>query len=88
MQEWQPIETAPNDGTEVLAYWPAVELDEEGELTDRKTGQGFIGVAAQTGGGWYEPEALNAAGDFFGDDWSYAPEPTHWMPLPKPPVEA
>lgn len=58
--EWQPIATAPKDGTSVLlwsrnGYDVAVWSGRIGEWT---TGQLF-----------------------------YAPEPTHWMPLPSPPVQ-
>lgn len=88
MSDWQPIETAPDNGL-VLAYWPALQVDENGDLTDRPhpTQQGFIGVADRLGGQWNgEPETLNYAGpNYFGDDFEYAPDPTHWQPLPEGP---
>jgi hypothetical protein len=68
-EEWQPIETAPKDGTLVLL------LDIHGnhriggyELNcqNRKWGTGW------EGGDW----------DFKID---FDPQPTHWMPLPQPP---
>lgn len=86
VSEWKEIETAPKRGY-FLAYWPAVKLDEDNELTDKPARQpGFIGVAYRDASGlWCEPEALNAVGENFGDDWCYAPEPTHWRLLPEPP---
>ncbi len=59
--KWQPIKTAPKDGTDVLVYrpgnhnYPAIGID-------------F----------WESPY----------DVWWNSPtdnQPTHWMPLPKPP---
>lgn len=57
MCEWQPIETAPKDGSNVFLY-----------CTDRIDHFAI---------GYYD-EAWFAVGHF-------RPEPTHWMPLPKPP---
>jgi hypothetical protein len=76
---WQPIDTAPKDGTAVLL---CRAIDADGNPIDwRENSLGvFVQVAA-----WWE-------GD---DDWivycSQAREPalhfepTHWMPLPSPP---
>ena len=57
---WQPIETAPKDGTEILG-WPV-----EG-------GDNNIAIVYYFFRGW-------CSGD-------YGADPTHWMPLPKPPDE-
>lgn len=61
--DWQPIETAPKDGTEPLVS--------HGE---------FASVVwwDEIGSGW-----IVAA---LADQSIYAPNPTHWMPLPAPPV--
>lgn len=66
-QEWQPIETAPKDGTRVLlihaqsgfvmGYYKSWQLD------------------GKSGGLW-RYEGIHTANV----------EPTHWMPLPKPPI--
>lgn len=62
MSEWQPIETAPRDGTDVLLY-----LD--GRMPC---------VAGYFRDGWYSFDAPEKALGFFA--------PTHWMPLPSPPL--
>lgn len=54
--KWQPIETAPKDGTDLLLWEPSL-------------GQSVI--AHSVNGEW---------------PWFY--KPTHWMPLPDPPVTA
>jgi hypothetical protein len=60
--KWQPIKTAPKDGTAILVY-----ASEEGY-------SGFFVVAWEHGVVWR-----------YGDDLE-PPTPTHWMPLPNPPV--
>ena len=70
--DWQPIDTAPRDGTQVLLYVPQ---DTDDEMPS------FI---AQ---GWYESGIFDrrwyeAAGECVCD-----PQPTHWMPLPAPPEQ-
>lgn len=73
MSDWQPIETAPKDGTAFLA----TDGDDHSIVKwDKRRGwvamgDGFLAIASQ------------------GDTWtSYIePLPTHWMPLPKPPVQ-
>ena len=63
--EWRPIETAPRDGTVIIAYG--------GDL------------------GYENPTVASVAWDdgWHLDQWE-TPEnsanPTHWMPLPEPPV--
>lgn len=69
MSEWQPIETAPEDGTKILAYSPRAPGSK-------------IRVT------WYRKAEDNASyigwGEFNMDYWP----PTHWMPLPTPPLSS
>jgi hypothetical protein len=72
--EWQPIETAPKDGTRVLAFWP--NIFGHGNATQTES--------------WFGPRAA----DWGEACWQSAFEwddghntPTHWMPLPAPPVQ-
>ena len=74
MSKWQPIETAPKDGTSVIL----------GCNYDRL---GKIRVTCA----WYEREIWTEAKhwDDDADDWLFlecAFRPSHWMPLPSPPV--
>ena len=73
MSEWQPIETAPKDGTYIIAYFPSHGRREayaesayfvDLELED-DPGRG-VWVWSQDGD---EPQV----------------QPTHWMPLPEAP---
>ena len=72
---WQPIETAPKDGTPILLYCEEWNFDWHGD--DKKP---IIAVCRSGRGGaffidntvYYETQALR---------------PTHWMPLPPPPKE-
>ena len=55
---WQPIETAPKDGTPILVF-----------------DEGAICIAT-------------FADDYWWDNGAMTIPPTHWMPLPDPPVAA
>lgn len=81
MPDWQPIATAPKDGTRVLvwkasvflAHWEldfSTEWDEEAEVSKSR-------------GAWTDGTVKS---------WNYQEEqeienPTHWMPLPDPPAQ-
>jgi hypothetical protein len=65
VNEWQPISTAPMDGTRVLTF--------------RADFRESMGVAWFNATGCGEPCWVPVNGS----SW---PEPTHWMPLPKPPT--
>jgi hypothetical protein len=84
LTEWQPIETAPRDGTAVLVMrdiWPGTKSGRAEKCYGHNT------YVAE----WWQDE-----GD--GGEWvcymdrieePVCPiEPTHWMPLPAPPIEA
>lgn len=76
--EWQPIETAPRDGTCVLLYFPDGCWRIEGNI-----GVGFYSDNAEDvefGYRWFKGEADSNAMTDFGE------YPTHWMPLPAPPA--
>lgn len=72
--EWQPIETAPRDGTYVLLYEPNLDI-----ASGNKT---FVGKFGRV-----KYDSYGSKGVIFEDlstepwDWY----PTHWMPLPEPP---
>lgn len=70
MSDWQPIETAPKDGTAVLVK--SSEHPEYGEqvLWFDVSNLGWAGMYPGIAG-WI---------DMFWD--LAAPQPTHWMPLP------
>lgn len=79
MTTWQPIETAPKDGTVIFVHapkyeWPeAVLYEEYDEDTARSLGEaGFWRYAETT-----MAEICTDAGE---ERW------THWMPLPPPPI--
>lgn len=74
MSEWQPIETAPKDGTTVLLYREVVpfKVVGYGRWEDVLGISGWISYGFHRGGGDASNLGLAA--------------PTHWMPLPAPPV--
>jgi hypothetical protein len=67
VNEWQPIETVPMNGTPVLLY-----LSADYQRSRQHTGRFLPNVPCGVIGG------------LFGYD--LPGEPTHWMPLPDPPV--
>lgn len=67
---WQPIETAPKDGTWVLGWKPSRYVEN------------CIETYQWRYPGFGEPPFWVNAAD--SNDWSS--QPTHWMPLPDPPT--
>lgn len=70
---WQPIETAPKDGTRVLAYQPA------GQWSGRGSHRGVLFAVVY----WHQPANPESAGF-----WLPSLRPTHWMPLPSAPTQS
>lgn len=72
MTDWQPIETAPKDGTRILVYgkW-------RGELYGPTDDDAAIYVAIWGGDGWM------VEGSEYYSPW--VDPATHWQPLPEPP---
>jgi hypothetical protein len=73
MNEWQPIETAPKDGTAILAY--GLCLADVGSSFGPKTAV----VIHDPNGGDYSWR-LDGGGPY-----PTGMKATHWMPLPIPP---
>lgn len=73
MAEWQPISTAPEDGTAIL-----IACDQD------RQGMAQVTLAWREEGEWVEAKTWDASEE----DWilmGCAFDPTHWMPLPDPP---
>lgn len=77
--DWQPIETAPKDGRDIVAAWEKLEVDDDEQPTDVVIG--YAKAVTNWNGGWIEPEFLNAMGTYFGDDFEIADKPSLWHPL-------
>jgi hypothetical protein len=72
MSEWQPIETAPKDGTRILGYDATDADDTQPQIVC------WLGIPDKPG--WYITFDHTPCN---GDVWK---PPTHWMPLPQPPL--
>lgn len=85
--EWKDIETAPKDGTYILAFEPG----------DDRSGKPHIAIVQWHLPTWlyYEPDEMDSdlyrkvikpigSGFWEGGPWSPW-RATHWMPLPEPP---
>lgn len=71
MSAWQPIDTAPKDGTRVLLGAPQHVAGAKWLDMQRVE----YGVVTQDLSYW----------QIEGFDWPIGVQPTHWMPLPNPP---
>jgi hypothetical protein len=91
--EWQPIETAPKDGTHILLYAGVQEY--QGKQTEPRLTYGYWDVPdhgaylGDCGGPCRCPEYDEPHPPYwFSDDGGFTTEnpPTHWMPLPPAPL--
>ena len=71
---WQPIETAPRDGTRFLAYEPTYGV---GSCFWQMIVTGSYADEVETVRGWRLNGMMFRERDI--------DQPTHWMPLPEPP---
>lgn len=71
MSEWQPIETAPKDGTPIIVGVAGL---------DRSSGEAHWWQGEDGRGGWQTWDGANHRRTV------YATTPTHWMPMPAPPA--
>lgn len=83
MSKWQPIETAPTDGTFVWCYangeqFSARWLDECPSAPDDYGHD--AGWSSKCG--WCAPGNSGLRPEY---QWPPLNQPTHWMPLPEPP---
>lgn len=74
---WQPVETAPRDGTEILLYVPGGRFHPE-----------YVRSAL-----WLSDDSSSLGEWWHVNDNKFyhflrGPDPTHWMPLPTPPNES
>jgi hypothetical protein len=72
--DWRPIESAPKDGTTIIA-WGRYELE---PVTVRWGGAGWEAV-------WEGFAVIESQSDF-GTDYMTPGPLTHWQPLPRPPT--
>lgn len=82
--EWQDISTAPKDGTEVIGcHITFYDYD----ITPTIDGPFTVKFYKDR---WYSSwdgcEVIKYMSDF-GIEYADIMQPTHWMPLPKPPVK-
>jgi hypothetical protein len=81
MSDWQPIATAPKDGSDVL-LWADTRAATDLAFYLQTGGKHFAGVQI---GYWEDAVAHPMQTEQAGWRLPMVGEPTHWMPLPEPP---
>jgi hypothetical protein len=85
--QWQPIETAPKDGTYVLVFrmdcgvTPIVHVAFYNSEKDWGEFGFMTGETKEDYIGWWSYTRSSVTQEKLDDHWT----PTHWMPLPEPP---
>lgn len=87
MSEWKTIESAPRDGTRIFLWLPEIEGYQRERRIESFWMCGYW--ANEYGNG--QASNVNARpsreyGEFLAATWEPI-KPTHWMPLPPPPVK-
>lgn len=78
MSDWQPIETAPKDGTRILAWIASADWDVGEDVSSpRWTRDPFIAAVEYLNNEWWPVESFHTGATCV---------PTHWQSLPGPPV--
>lgn len=87
MTIWQPILTAPMNGTPILVYLP-IPIDTNFVCGYASVEKISIVVAWWDGSGWHSGFCDEGSADTegFSSPVMIALQPSHWMPLPEPPV--
>ena len=80
MSEWQPIETAPKDGTDVIVMYMHIETQCVFNAFYASEVDGW----EKRDVGWWSYEHGEVSRILLNGFMT----PTHWMPLPPPPKEA
>ena len=75
---WQPIESAPKDGSSFLCYDPN-HSEEKIYVVKYRPAQVSYGIWSNCS---YPESFTEASGEEY-----FIWKPTHWMPLPQPPTE-
>ena len=73
---WQPIETAPKDGTRIMVYCPRLGVNCSANWNDDK-------YARKP-----RPYWTHMGEYLWGKTMVREDQPTHWMPMPEAPAEA
>lgn len=82
--QWQPIETAPKDGTEILGVF-----SRDYGYQEKPTVYGPYTVRFRDGkwvSSWDGSEVIRSQTDF-GTEYEDVMDPTHWQPIPAPPAK-
>jgi len=86
---WQPIETAPKDGSYILAWGPDFGCSIVRWFDERKSGPVYgadsINAPSMQSGWIGDNEEVFSTIEFPDGSVIKGAQPTHWMPLPEPP---
>jgi hypothetical protein len=91
MSKWQPIKTAPKDGTPILVGLQDGEWSYDFGYWWAATASVMIAIWSPSYFAWLPPNG-EAVPDYSGGYLTEAkpldPAPTYWMPLPEPPGDS